>query len=179
MNHKDKSDFSVSFTPSPPPGQLSGLWTCEHAGQGFWSAHYTPTWAWQEEIKFWQDEVIGPLKNVLFNAICNSNVLICLEFTDGQCFVDNLDDRVLPFYKGTNGGEMTIEKCKQLCFEDNTYSYAGIQYGGECWCGNGRPNNPAPLSECSMACSGDNSQKCGAPGKMNAYHKPGRSIKNY
>ena len=67
---------------------------------------------------------------------------------------------------------MTIKMCKQLCFEDNNYVYAGVQYSSYCFCGNDKPNTPAPKSECSMTCSGDNTKMCGGQYRHNIYQKP-------
>ena len=78
-------------------------------------------------------------------------------------------NRILPFKAVASGGRMTVEKCKELCFQDNDYLYAGVQYASECWCGNETPNTPAPQSECFWRCSGDYSQKCGGPWRMNVY----------
>ena len=88
----------------------------------------------------------------------------------GECFVDSAD-RILPFLACSGNCGMTIEKCKILCFVDNSYGYAGVQAGDECWCGNNAPTNPVAQSECSMSCSGDTSQKCGGPWRMNIYSK--------
>ena len=95
----------------------------------------------------------------------------CSEDLSGECFVDG-PDRIFPFAPTVNG-EVTIEKCKKLCFEDNDYLYAGLQYGNECWCGNETPNSPAPQHDCSRECSGDNAQKCGGPYRMSVYINQG------
>ena len=85
----------------------------------------------------------------------------------GQCFMDN-PKRILPSRAPVEGG-LTIEKCKKLCFEERNYSYAGVQNGDECYCGNNLPNTPAPDAECSVPCSGDEAQMCGGWFRMNIY----------
>ena len=85
-------------------------------------------------------------------------------------------NRILPFKAVASGGRMTVEKCKKLCFQDNDYLYAGVQYASECWCGNETPNTPAPQRECSWRCSGDYSQKCGGPWRMNVYQGTSGSV---
>ena len=86
---------------------------------------------------------------------------------EGQCYIDN-PKRILPSRAPVEGG-LTIEKCKKLCFEERNYSYAGVQNGDECFCGNDLPNTPAPDAECSVPCSGDEAQKCGGWFRMNIY----------
>jgi hypothetical protein len=53
---------------------------------------------------------------------------------------------------------MTYESCTALCGQRG-FQYAGIEYAGECFCDsqiNG--GKAAPMSECNMKCSGDNTQ---------------------
>ena len=71
-----------------------------------------------------------------------------------------------------NDNQMTVDKCKQLCFEDRDYDFAGVQNRVQCWCGNVQPKTeliPAPQSECSEPCPGDFTQKCGGSTRMNVY----------
>ena len=68
---------------------------------------------------------------------------------------------------------MTIEKCKQFCFEKN-YLYAGVQFASQCFCGNViNPRIFTPKTECNMQCAGDSSQMCGGSWRMNIYKNPG------
>ena len=101
-----------------------------------------------------------------------AQVLYCLylDYLDGECFVDSAD-RILSF-EAKNDNQMTIKMCKQLCFEDNNYVYAGVQYSSYCFCGNDKPITPAPDSDCSMTCSGDSSKMCGGQYRHNIYQKP-------
>ena len=106
---------------------------------------------------------------------------MCLDYPFGECYVDDLNDRILPFLALNDlNHQMTIEKCFGLCFEMNDYVYAGLQNGKECWCGNEKPSMPALFqSECSMVCTGDSSphppsaQKCGGKLRMNVFQKRG------
>ena len=51
------------------------------------------------------------------------------------------------------------------------YAYAGTEYSGQCYCDN--TVNPAavqkPDSDCNMACTGDNTQPCGGPDRINLF----------
>ncbi|PVH70063.1 WSC-domain-containing protein [Cadophora sp. DSE1049] len=54
---------------------------------------------------------------------------------------------------------MTVEKCIDNC-ADQSYTSAGLEFGGECYCGNVTYpiGTVAPSSECNMACLGDSTQ---------------------
>ncbi|KAF5334900.1 hypothetical protein D9611_010018 [Ephemerocybe angulata] len=66
-------------------------------------------------------------------------------------------------------GDLTPQVCNSLCA---SYNYAGVENGNECYCGNNISNNGAtgnilPASSCSVACTGDASQKCGGSWTLN------------
>ncbi|KAJ4290188.1 hypothetical protein N0V88_006697 [Collariella sp. IMI 366227] len=83
------------------------------------------------------------------------------------CFVDQgartLPDNLL------GDDTMTTQKCAAHCAN---FSYFGVEYGRECWCGNSPPKTPAPASECSFTCAGDDTQLCGAGGRINVWGAP-------
>ena len=91
------------------------------------------------------------------------------------CFVDN-GARVLP--DNLLGDDaLTAEKCEAHCAD---YSYFGVEYGRECWCGNGAPSASlaAPESECNFACAGDSNEICGAGNRINVWGSPLPSPEN-
>jgi hypothetical protein len=71
---------------------------------------------------------------------------------------------------------MTQDRCLATCY---MYNYAGLEYGRECWCGNGPINwagnagaaagGNATEPECSKPCMGNTAQKCGAGKRMNLF----------
>ena len=65
---------------------------------------------------------------------------------------------------------LTPAKCIEACREDG-YSFAGVQYGEECFCGNEAPPpiKIVAISECNMECTGDSSIKCGGSYRNNVY----------
>ncbi|KAK4182611.1 putative fungistatic metabolite [Podospora australis] len=83
------------------------------------------------------------------------------------CFVDE-GARALP-ENLLGADDMTAEKCAAHCAD---FSYFGVEYGRECWCGNAPPIHSAPESACSMPCAGDDSQLCGAGGRINVWGSP-------
>ncbi|KAH6665724.1 glycosyl hydrolase catalytic core-domain-containing protein [Halenospora varia] len=65
---------------------------------------------------------------------------------------------------------MTIDKCASACAE---FTYFGLEYGRECWCGNhfGASSTSTKEDECSMPCGGDATAKCGAGNRLSVYDK--------
>lgn len=67
---------------------------------------------------------------------------------------------------------MTIEACITFCDAQNNI-FAGVEYSGECYCGNsisGVGNGVAVSStECNMPCTGNTLQPCGGPGRLNLF----------
>ena len=105
-------------------------------------------------------------------------VIMLTVFLDlnGECFVDSRD-RILPIqtqFQSKNDRNMTIEECKDRCFVDNDYLYAGVQNKNQCFCGNNKPYSFASQSQCNQLCSGDSSQICGGHWRMNIYQNKGQ-----
>ncbi|KAF2652395.1 heme peroxidase [Lophiostoma macrostomum CBS 122681] len=63
---------------------------------------------------------------------------------------------------------MTVEKCAAACTQ---FQLFGLEYGRECYCGNTLDASSviAGLSDCSMACSGNSNQRCGAASRLSTY----------
>ena len=70
-----------------------------------------------------------------------------------------------------NGGTNNVLSCSSRCRVAG-YTYAGVQFGNECWCGNsyGSQGTAASLGRtCSSACSGASSETCGGSGANTVY----------
>lgn len=82
-----------------------------------------------------------------------------------HCGADSVGDRVL---KGgySHGDDMTIEKCAADCAG---YSYFGLEFGKECFCGNEYSGVHKPLEDCYLKCSGDGTQLCGGNDRIAVY----------
>jgi len=86
----------------------------------------------------------------------------------GQCVVDDssrLLDDYTPFHN-----ILTPNLCIKNCLDKN-FRYAGVQNGGECFCGDTAPP-PSKLvgqADCKTNCHGDASQKCGGTWRMNVF----------
>jgi hypothetical protein len=81
-----------------------------------------------------------------------------------------MDDQIF-----NDAEDMTIKACLERCWE---YSYAGVEYGRECWCGDtldlqgnagATPGKNVTDKECTFRCPGDNDVFCGDRMKMNLY----------
>ncbi|KAK3998248.1 WSC domain-containing protein [Cladorrhinum sp. PSN332] len=80
------------------------------------------------------------------------------------CYVDT-PARVFP-YNVIGTDDMTAAKCAENCAG---YPYFGTQYSRECFCGTTAPIEPSSASECSMTCTGDESEYCGGGMRLNVY----------
>ncbi|KAJ4315651.1 hypothetical protein N0V94_005848 [Neodidymelliopsis sp. IMI 364377] len=86
-------------------------------------------------------------------------------FVYQSCWTDKVDDRSLKAVD-YRLDDMTVEKCANQC---KGYSYFGLEYSRECYCGNDLLGKAAPASECGMLCMGANDQWCGGPDRLNLY----------
>ncbi|KAJ8495990.1 hypothetical protein ONZ45_g12635 [Pleurotus djamor] len=87
------------------------------------------------------------------------------------CYADSVGDRSLPTQMSLSGGA-TIEKCVAAC-DNGGFSFAGLEYADECFCGSSLESAGKPASECSMTCKGNRDQFCGGPDRLTVYRKPG------
>ncbi|KKA29461.1 hypothetical protein TD95_003109 [Thielaviopsis punctulata] len=73
--------------------------------------------------------------------------------------------------KSTSSSNMTLDTCAAFCSE---FTYFGTEYGAECYCGFSlaASSQNASLTDCSMTCSGDGTQYCGAGNRLTVYKSP-------
>jgi WSC domain len=92
------------------------------------------------------------------------------------CYTDSVAARTLTTaeYPGT----MTVELCTSAC-KSAGYIYAGVEYGGECYCGNSFSNGGGPAPDgsagCNMACAGNAQETCGGSNRLNVFQYGGGS----
>ncbi|KAF4438033.1 WSC domain-containing protein 2 [Fusarium austroafricanum] len=74
-------------------------------------------------------------------------------YTSIGCYTEATSQRALT--NGRSNNPPTVANCLQACINEN-FVYAGVEYGGECYCGNGFSDGsvPAPLTDCYMPCNG-------------------------
>ncbi|KAJ4371927.1 hypothetical protein N0V86_008481 [Didymella sp. IMI 355093] len=88
------------------------------------------------------------------------------------CFTDNVPQRVLAG-KTSADEAMTLEMCAAFC-KVGGYSWFGLEYGRECYCGTKLDalSTKELESACDTTCSGNTFQKCGGPNHLNVYTNP-------
>lgn len=90
------------------------------------------------------------------------------------CFTDNAGTRTLGTQQEVPGGytNMTIEGCLSVCTSQG-YTYSGVEYAQECFCGNAILNGGTCASDqksCYMPCRGNTAETCGGSNRLNVYH---------
>ncbi|KAL9601363.1 MAG: hypothetical protein Q9219_002539 [cf. Caloplaca sp. 3 TL-2023] len=66
---------------------------------------------------------------------------------------------------------MTIETCTAVC-KGNNFRYAGIEYYGECYCGNSIRGVQAADNACTFQCTGNKTQTCGGNKLVSVFMDP-------
>jgi len=85
------------------------------------------------------------------------------------CYSDSINARTL-VNPTTVSGSMTVEKCLAACQAAN-FSFAGLEYSEQCFCGDSFENGGAPVSTgCDMTCVGDRDEICGGPARLSVYN---------
>ncbi|CAI6337783.1 unnamed protein product [Periconia digitata] len=88
------------------------------------------------------------------------------------CYTDDVGTRTLSIGVGTTGGgqSLTVALCISACASGH-YSYAGVEYSGQCFCGNviAGTGAPADASTCDMVCNGNTTEYCGGANRLNLY----------
>lgn len=97
------------------------------------------------------------------------------------CYTDSTQARTLINGYPVQGGaqNMSVANCAAAC-GTNGYTLSGVEYSGECYCGNNFSNGGAPapdgLNGCNMICNGNSSEFCGGPNRLDVYRLGARSI---
>lgn len=118
------------------------------------------------------------------NATLGPPVENYIDFTTSRgwryagCASDDVVNRTLGLYWPPSDG-LTIEKCIDFCSDPshgNGYEYAGVEYGGECYCGSqlldaSRAPQPGIYGNCDMKCTGNVTQTCGGPIALSLYQR--------
>ncbi|KAL9596717.1 MAG: hypothetical protein Q9219_005628 [cf. Caloplaca sp. 3 TL-2023] len=83
------------------------------------------------------------------------------------CYSEGTNERALAGTFVVNSS-VTVELCAAFC---KGYTYFGVEYSSECYCGNTIGSGAAPVTDggCSMTCAGNPSEFCGGPNRLNFY----------
>eukprot|EP00092_Neocalanus_flemingeri_P009591 GFUD01010322.1.p1 GENE.GFUD01010322.1~~GFUD01010322.1.p1 ORF type:complete len:916 (+),score=308.33 GFUD01010322.1:197-2749(+) len=78
------------------------------------------------------------------------------------CYQDSFTKRLLQGHLVKLKTHNSPDLCTNVCSKSG-FSYAGVQYGVECFCGNTRPELSSALqpSKCSLPCPGSKDRTCG------------------
>ncbi|KIY46772.1 hypothetical protein FISHEDRAFT_75298 [Fistulina hepatica ATCC 64428] len=86
------------------------------------------------------------------------------------CIADSSSARAITGAAYSVQGKMTPAYCKGLC---SGYTYAGVEYSYQCFCGDSYTNNGRGTivsgAYCNSACSGNSTEMCGGTGYMGVY----------
>ncbi|TVY35500.1 WSC domain-containing protein [Lachnellula subtilissima] len=91
-------------------------------------------------------------------------------YTSIGCYTEGTSGRALS--QQLTPTSKTVAKCVNACSAGN-YKYAGMEYGGECWCGNFISNGASSTAstDCSMTCADNGTEYCGAGSRLNMYQR--------
>ena len=110
----------------------------------------------------------------IYQASGSSTPSTPAQWTALGCYTDNTSARTLSNGQAVPGGNtnMTIEGCLSAC-SNGGFSYAGLEYAQECYCGNQLSNNGACASDqttCNMSCQGKKAEICGGPNRLSLFY---------
>ncbi|NXY03471.1 WSCD1 protein, partial [Pteruthius melanotis] len=84
------------------------------------------------------------------------------------CFTHDSRERTLKGAVFYDLRKMTVAHCQEACAE-RAYSYAGLAYGAECYCGNTLPAAASKPEECNSECRGEKGSVCGGVNRLSVY----------
>ncbi|KAL8691683.1 MAG: hypothetical protein Q9224_004118 [Gallowayella concinna] len=88
------------------------------------------------------------------------------------CYTDPKSPPALAFSPvGLNRQNMTVETCAAVC-KGNNFRYAGIEYYGECYCGDSIQGTQAADNACTFPCTGNKSETCGGNNLLSVFMDP-------
>ncbi|KAK0111496.1 hypothetical protein ONS95_001851 [Cadophora gregata] len=87
-------------------------------------------------------------------------------YTYLDSFVDPTSARLLPMQQ--NLASNTVGNCARAC-SNGGYSYAGVEYGSQCFCGSSLPGSPTGGQTPNIQCTGNSSQFCGGNNILQVY----------
>ncbi|KAI0385705.1 WSC domain-containing protein [Hypomontagnella monticulosa] len=87
------------------------------------------------------------------------------------CYTDSGSDGRTLSQASYSSDSMTANSCATYCQSKN-YALSGVEYGGECYCGNAlkASSTAAAEADCNMSCRGNSSQVCGGPSRISVWN---------
>ncbi|KAK3945202.1 putative fungistatic metabolite [Diplogelasinospora grovesii] len=92
-------------------------------------------------------------------------------YTFVSCWTEGASNRALSAKSYSSDTAMTLESCASFC---SGYKYFGTEYASQCFCGDtlDSTSTNASLSDCSMTCTGNQYEYCGAGDRLELYVNP-------
>ncbi|KAF5876269.1 putative wsc domain protein [Botrytis fragariae] len=160
----------------PVSGTLSALPGCNAPSSG--PAEYTPP-ACPQDVALAKSFQAPPSR---FNPATSKAPSLPIGIVDLStskswtylgCGTDDAANRTLNAdWEGNS--TMTIETCVNFCASKG-HTYAGMEFGSQCYCGNVLSADRAPvtgmLGDCIMPCAGNSAEKCGGNAAITLYQK--------
>ncbi|KAG9800887.1 WSC domain-containing protein, partial [Aureobasidium melanogenum] len=91
------------------------------------------------------------------------------DYSHMGCYTEATNGRALAGLSKA-GASISVDACASYC---SAYTYFGVEYGSECYCGNTIQAGSSPITDgrCKMPCAANSSQICGGPNGLNMYQK--------
>lgn len=90
----------------------------------------------------------------------NANGQCASDYYPGNNYVRSLSGA------STSSSSMTLETCHAFCVD---YTYYGVEYSSQCYCGNDIASSAQVSSACNDPCAGNAAEICGGSYAMNIY----------
>ncbi|KAJ7221484.1 WSC domain-containing protein [Mycena pura] len=93
------------------------------------------------------------------------------DWTLQGCLTDDILNRTLPMEVNVPVG-VTAESCTAACQSAGAFTFAGLENGHECWCGNATNTVAQHVSndDCRAVCVADHSEYCGNANRLALYN---------
>ncbi|KUJ09774.1 WSC-domain-containing protein [Mollisia scopiformis] len=113
---------------------------------------------WRLNLYQWSNTT---LSSILASSVSNN-------FTEVGCYTEAVGIRALSM-STFDDDDMTVEQCAGVC---KGYTWFGVEYGRECYCGNSinAGSVPAAPTDCNFPCAGDSTELCGGSNRLNMYN---------
>ncbi|XP_030318480.1 WSC domain-containing protein 1 isoform X2 [Calypte anna] len=157
--------------PHPGPRLLVGMDTMQNAVLDQW---HSPQWLVSRNSELrqlrrrWFHRLISdqePMQTAGFKATKHT---VEHKGTYVGCFSDDSRERTLKGAVFYDLRKMTVSHCQEACAE-RAYTYAGLAYGAECYCGNRLPATASKPQECNSECKGEKGSLCGGVNRLSVY----------
>jgi WSC domain len=121
----------------------------------------TQTCGANQRISIWKDPT--------YPAVDLSTIVS--DYVSLGCYTEGTGYRAVTYRQDQlSSSSLTTQACLSACGNEY-YPLAATEFAGECYCGYILQGGsvPAPSTDCNMACTGDATEICGGPSRLNLY----------